>query len=60
MALMDRGTKGARQSDIKQDPKTIPFALLFMTNVACIVPFTLGLLVPLTGNLANLGVYDPM
>jgi hypothetical protein len=60
MVLMDHGTKGARQSDTKQRPKTSPITLLFMTNVACIVPLTLELLVSITSNLANLGVYEPM
>jgi hypothetical protein len=60
MVLMDHGTKEARQSDIKQCPKTSPIALLFMTNIACIVPLTLVLLVPITSNLTNLGVYELM
>jgi hypothetical protein len=55
MVLMDCNTKGTRQGNIKHAPKTRPIAPLFMTNVAYIVFFTLGLLVSLTSNLANLG-----
>jgi hypothetical protein len=46
MVLMGHNTKGTRQGNIKHAPKT---------NIACIVFFTLGFLVFLTGNLANLG-----
>jgi uncharacterized RDD family membrane protein YckC len=56
MVLVDHNTKGTRQGNIK----TRPIAPLCMTNVACIVFLTLGLLVLLTSNLANLGVYEPM
>jgi hypothetical protein len=55
MVLMDHSTKGTRQGSIKHAPKTRPIPLHSITNVACIVFFILGLLVSLTGNLANLG-----
>jgi hypothetical protein len=52
---MDYNTKGTKQGNIKHAPKTRTIALLFIANVACIVTLTLGLLVSLTGNLADLG-----
>jgi hypothetical protein len=55
MVLMNHNIKGTRQGDIKHASKIRPIALLFITNVACIVPLTLGLPVSLTGNLTNLG-----
>jgi hypothetical protein len=50
--------QGNRQGNIKHAPRIKPIALLFMTNVVCIVFFTLGLLVSLTRNLVNLGVNE--
>jgi hypothetical protein len=58
MVLMDCNTKGTREGNIKHASKTRPIALLSMTNVACIVFFTLGLLVLLISNLANLSRCD--
>jgi hypothetical protein len=55
MDLMDCNTKGTRQGNIKHAPKTGLIVPLSMTNVACIVFFTLGLLVLLIINLAKLG-----
>jgi hypothetical protein len=60
MVLMDHNTKGTRQGNIKHAPKARQIALLSMTNVTCIAFFTLGLLVSLTCDLANLGVYELM
>jgi hypothetical protein len=55
MVLMDSNTRGTRQGNIKHAPKIRTIARLSMTNVACIVFFTLRLLVSLISNLANLG-----
>jgi hypothetical protein len=60
MVLIDHNARGTSQGNINPAPRIRPIALLFMTNVVCIVFFTLGLLVSLTSNLANLGVYEPM
>jgi hypothetical protein len=56
-SIMARGT---RQDNIKHAPRIRLIVLLFMTNVVCIFFFTLGLLVSLTSNLVNLGVYEPI
>jgi hypothetical protein len=56
VVMIDCNTMGTRQSDIKQVSRVRPIALLFVTNVACIVPLTLGLSASLTSNLVNLGV----
>jgi hypothetical protein len=58
MVLIDRNTRGTRQGNIKQAPRIRPITLLFVTNVVCIVFFTLGLLVSLTSNLVNQGAYE--
>jgi hypothetical protein len=47
-----------QQGNIKHVSRVRPIALLFMTNLVCIAFFTLGLLVSLTSNLVNLGVYE--
>jgi hypothetical protein len=52
--------QGDQQGDIMHVPRIRPIAPLFMANVVCIVFFTLGLLVSLISNLANLGIYEPM
>jgi hypothetical protein len=57
---IDLNIRGSRQSNIKHVSRIRPIALLFMTNIVCIVFFTLGLLVSLTSNLINLGLYEPI
>jgi hypothetical protein len=60
VVLMDHNTKGTRQGNIKHAPKTRPIALLSMTDVACIVPFTLGFQYHLPATSQTWGVYEPM
>jgi hypothetical protein len=60
MVRIDRNTRGTRQGNIKHVSRIRPIGLLSMTNVVCIVFFTLGLLVSLASNLVNLGVYEPV
>jgi hypothetical protein len=56
MVLIDCNTKGTKQGNIKHVPRIRPINPAFMTNVVCIVCFTLGLSVSFTSNLINLGV----